>query len=293
MTINNLAVGEYYYKVVEQSKTDWTCAKMTYVVKVTVASNGSVTYSIDGTTATATCELAYLNTYVIPPTTNGTTNPTTETPTVTTEEETTTEEPTTTTENETTTEEPTTTTENETTAEPTITETESPKPETTTEPTTSGEIIIVTTEIPTVPTISEPTEPSVVPYEPERETTVRSVEPITPVMLDTPYGNLTYYDEIPSHAIPLVNGWFAVDIGENIYEIFDQNGVPLGFVVLGDGESIEDWKDYDNLTPFSVLIPEVQKPNPITGDNLVLLIAGAMLVFILLFALAARKKRKT
>ena len=111
------------------------------------------------------------------------------------------------------------------------------------------------------------TEPSTEPY----------IEPPTePEIIDE---NEEIYEEedMGDGRIPLRNGWFAIDLGDNLYEIFDENGVPLGYVQLEDGEDIEDWEDYDRLIPLWGLNPvEIPEPtedeaprvNPKTRDTL-------------------------
>ena len=83
---------------------------------------------------------------------------------------------------------------------------------------------------------------------------------------------------MPDDAIPLNNGWFAVDLGNNLYEIFSENGTPLGFAQLKDGESIEDWEDYDSLIPLGGLSEEPIKNNPGTGDRIIFVLLGLLLV---------------
>ena len=59
----------------------------------------------------------------------------------------------------------------------------------------------------------------------------------------------------PEDMIPLDNGDFAVELEDNLYEIFDKNGVPLSEIRLEDGESIEDIKNTENIEEYSNLIP--------------------------------------
>jgi len=95
--------------------------------------------------------------------------------------------------------------------------------------------------------------------------------------------------------IPLANGWFAKDLGDGLYEIFDSNGVPLGYIQLKDGENIEDFEDWDRLVPLFPFpdedVTEAPKPIPKTGD--ILMIAIFMLVTAAFgIGVALRKKVK-
>ena len=94
---------------------------------------------------------------------------------------------------------------------------------------------------------------------------------------------------MPDEAIPLPNGWFAADLGEGYYEIFDANGTAKGIVILADDIDIQDC-DIDfieaNLIPLGDIqdVPEEPaRPNPQTGDalwvvlGLLLTAAGAVI----------------
>lgn len=67
--------------------------------------------------------------------------------------------------------------------------------------------------------------------------------------------------------IPLGNGYFAVDLGDNLYEIFDENGVPLGYIRLANDEKIEEWTDFENLIPYADMTIHEAVNNPKTGKN--------------------------
>jgi len=106
---------------------------------------------------------------------------------------------------------------------------------------------------------------------------------------------IEYYEDMPTDRIPLKNGWFAVDLGDGLYEIFDSNGTPLGFIQLKPGENIEDFDDWDRLVPL-IPFPDEKEPEPPkkipqTGD--ILMIAIFMLIAAVLgIAVAVRKKAK-
>lgn len=216
----------------------------------------------------------------------------------------------------TTTEEPTTTTEpsvdetpsdenatEEETEEDTIEETieEPTEPENTTEPQTQQTIDepttteeITTTELPTNPAISEtsPQMPIMQRTEPtEPTTTADSV--ILPEGIEL--AEYEDFEELLNSAIPLANGWLAVDLGGDIWQIFDENFIPLGVFMMSDGEEIEDI-DIEfiemNLIPLAGVMtyeeaataaietiesgetaPEPVRDNPQTGDNIYVLLA--------------------
>ena len=189
---------------------------------------------------------------------------------------TTTTEPETTTEDETTTENET---EDETTTEPTIDDTteddttESETDESSTEPTiaqTTGEG--TTTESVTEPALDEPT---------TIESTAGTTEQTTAARTVVIPENLELYDEMPNGAVPLSNGWFAVELNDmGWWEIFDMSGVPLGVIFVPDGVDISDIDISfieQNLIPFgnvtattAVEVTELAKTprdNPPTGDS--------------------------
>ncbi|MCL2816403.1 MAG: hypothetical protein FWD23_17550, partial [Oscillospiraceae bacterium] len=148
------------------------------------------------------------------------------------------------------------------------------------------------TQIPTEPTIDEPTiEPAtttIIPTEP-------ATQPTVPVLISA--GDFEYYEDMPDFGIPLSNGWFAVDLGDGLYEIFGENGVPLGFVWF-DGD-ITDWEDFDDLIPFAnflwpdeaVAEPE-PKPVPKTGDGLDVIFSMLVLMALGAFSGISLLRRK-
>lgn len=81
---------------------------------------------------------------------------------------------------------------------------------------------------------------------------------------------------MPDTALPLTNGWFAVDLGDDLWMLFDENQLPLGFVLLSEDDDIEffDWEG--NLIPLGLFLFDEEgriigtqaKENPKTGDAL-------------------------
>lgn len=112
------------------------------------------------------------------------------------------------------------------------------------------------------------------------------------------------YEDIPDNAVPLSNGWFAVHLGNDIYEIFDENGVPLGLVVLEDTEDIKEWKNFDNLIPLTdltfITIPEkITEKNtntpshaPQTDDSIIFALLKIIIICILAVVIIEKKLRR-
>jgi hypothetical protein len=193
---------------------------------------------------------------------------------------------------------PTTSEEPETeTTEPTTTEVETTEietsTETVTEPTeeTTTELMTELAPIPTEPVIVmaiSAVEPRVKPTAEIIEFTIESanIVPLANFPADSsetdetaeeePPADNIFYEIMPEDLIPLNNGWFAKDLGDGLYEIFDNNCAPLGIVEINDGESIEDWDDYDNFIPLANTtpddttekVPDLPIPSPQTGDNI-------------------------
>ena len=106
-------------------------------------------------------------------------------------------------------------------------------------------------------------------------------------------------EELQERGVPLANGWFAVDLGNNYWEIFDENGVPLGVIYLSDNEDIQTLDiEYieANITPLANIMtaaeeaeilaaakeeePAIEKAprvNPKTRDNLIYLFFGLLI----------------
>ena len=92
---------------------------------------------------------------------------------------------------------------------------------------------------------------------------------------------------LEENATPLSNGWFAVDLGEDWWEIFDDSGVPLGVFNFADYEgNIEDMDvtiiEF-NIVPLSNVMTAAEaeaaeKNNPSTGDSLYIILALLVLM---------------
>ena len=112
-------------------------------------------------------------------------------------------------------------------------------------------------------------------------------------------------ETLPRTMITLDNGWVAeYDEEEDLWYIYDENGVPLGFIKLQDDVShIEDLEDItSHLIPFAnyeaeepatpefspqtdetqtidtVIEKQAPKSNPKTSDNVISLILMAVLM---------------
>jgi len=96
--------------------------------------------------------------------------------------------------------------------------------------------------------------------------------------------------------IVLENGWIAESLGDNLYIIYDKNGVPLGYIQLFNGDDINTVDIAGKLIPIDNLKPEPPAPlrsNPKTGDNLLLLLFGLLICGgILAAAQNSRNSRK-
>jgi len=131
---------------------------------------------------------------------------------------------------------------------------------------------------PTQPPIEEPTTapPTSPPKTPPPQPPIPSgLKPYEPDDLE----------DLKDNSTPLINGWFAVELEDDWWEIFDENGKTIGVIYLPGG--INDYDvDYikDNIKPLP-------KPNPPTGDS-------AVTIFVLLAITAAaatvifKKRRK-
>jgi len=105
--------------------------------------------------------------------------------------------------------------------------------------------------------------------------------------------------------VPIGKGWFAeYNEDEDLWYIFDENGIPLGTVKLPDGMSIWEF-DFDNwLPPLAVIAiaedvgepitaPEVTKTSPQTGDGNIHLIWLFMTSLPVISYMIFAKKRRT
>jgi pilin isopeptide linkage protein len=260
-TVTGLEAGKTYtYRIYETGgATNWTYDTTTRVVTITVSDSLYVSVYI-----TPSNSLTFTNRYTPPP------PPETEPPT----ERETAPPPTTRDRDR---DRPTTTPQ---TNPPTTTPQTNPpgtNPPTTLPPTTEPPITDPVSEPETEPYTEPATEPETEPYiepptEPETVTEPEEVE------------------EVEEIRIPLANGWYAVPLGDDMYEIFDENGVPLG-VIHFEGD-IEDWNDWDSLIPLISMTPEPPKSNPPTGDDSFPIFFGMLAVTSVAAALVIRKKSK-
>ena len=223
-------------------------------------------------------------------------------PTTTAEPPTTTEAPTTvapttvaTTTEVPTTEAPTTqgpaTEESSTTQNPTTEEESSSTPPTIPEPTAEEPVI---EDVPLVGIIEEePESTTVVPTAATTRPPVRATEPF----IDRRWRETEEYEEV-SELIPIGNSlWAKYDEDEDIWYIYDENGVPLGYIILPEGEDIEEYDVVGNLIPLGNFeLPEPaepqKKPNPNTGDMPYLTLIFAALCAIALNIARKRLKAK-
>ena len=297
--------GDYAYTIKETSlnSTNWTVDKNVYSVTVSIIETAGV-LSIDEINYQNDESPTFINTYKesepFPPdepSTTTTEEPTTETTDDTTEDDTGTttedgsEEETTEdiggTTDETTTEPTVEDTTDDTTEDDTGTTTESTIDETTTERQTG------TTETSTEPTIGDTTESTTEtattsPTEPQTTTGANQITVVLPdgIVLILEVEDMEWLE---TYAIPLSNGWFAVDLDEDSWwEIFSEHGVPLGVVFLPD---VIDIAELDiefiilNLIPISNVITaekpvENPRDNPPTGDSIYAIFGLLMLTVI-------------
>jgi len=132
----------------------------------------------------------------------------------------------------------------------------------------------------------------------EEPTTTAAAPPPTTTPPEIPPGlTLFEYEDLEDlldNSMPLANGWLAVDLDDDWWEIFDENGTPLGVIFL-PGE-IYDY-DFDfiftNILPLAVMAvpeppqerPQPRSKNPQTGDavfallGLLALAAAAAVIF--------------
>jgi len=267
-SLQNLAAGNtYYYQIdeINNAGTNWIYDTTPRVVTVSVDSNLNVLRNItSGSTLTFTNRYSPLS--PPPPTTQTptTTEPTTPPPTTTESPPTTTPTPTTTTEKK----DDTTTTEPETTTAPSTQSTieETTEAETTIVETTTIEEIPTTTE----PTTESPTEPTIAEPDPEKD-------------------DDEWFEE-PYKRIPLNNGWYAeYDEDEDLWYIYDEDGSPQGTVKLPEGMDIEDYDFGGNFIPFGNMPP---KPNPETGDYIIVGLIALFMTGGFIPAMVIRKKIK-
>ena len=100
-----------------------------------------------------------------------------------------------------------------------------------------------------------------------------------------------------SNAVLLSNGWYAVKLADNLWQIVTENGVVLGVLHISDDDIIIEEYDIEYIIQNMILkenvmtyeeaiangIIENPKGNPATGDSIIIL----LLVLILICAGAA------
>jgi|GEM_PF-3382700 len=138
---------------------------------------------------------------------------------------------------------------------------------------TTVEIMMSTIEPSVVETPHSTELPSEYPIETQTEVPIEtSLETIPDVMEFTPEPSVVSETITPSSAILLSNGFFAVEAEENLFQIYDENGTPLGYIRVPEGDDIENMDIEANLIPLSdVAIDstgevEAIKGNPVTGE---------------------------
>ena len=174
-------------------------------------------------------------------------------------------------------------TEDETEDDITITTTEE---ETTTESSTELSINETTTNEFTTESLTEQITDATIP-EDNTTTQVRPEIPSEPAVLPE---DMELFEEMPDNAIALANGWFGADLGDGWWEIFNENGVPLGVFYLPDGESIADLDIAFiklNLIPLANVTAEIPatvteppRDNPQTGDSIYSILVLLMLTLV-------------
>ena len=143
--------------------------------------------------------------------------------------------------------------------------------------------------IPTIPDISNIPDIPVIPQIPAYTATATS-----PLIVSN---EIVMLNEMSRNAIKLENGWYADPLGNNYWEIFDENGIPVGMVLLPEGEDIMSYDVKHNLIvsrevsvtententeiseiPETSDLTEVFKDNPRTGDsvNFIFVLFGFM-----------------
>ncbi|GHV12002.1 hypothetical protein FACS1894219_04130 [Clostridia bacterium] len=303
--------GIYGYLVREEPiaaaaiASGWSADDTVYFVKVEVTNNSGTLsadvkyYTPSADTAgtwdvydfTANDSIKFVNSYTEPTTPTNPTDPVI--PPVTTAAPTTTTTTPTTTESSTTTTTPAATTmvpPGSTTMTPTVTATTLAVTTTLSSAPTTSNVPVTTGEQATQPTIEEPTATV------EQTTQSSITESVT---ISTEPATVSTVS-VTTPRVTLSNGWTAEDLGDGLWEIFDENGVPLGYIHLPEGESIEEYDIENNLTPLGNLTPQIEKlyeidtkENPETSDNLTFMLALFAFIALSVSLIAfAGKKRK-
>jgi len=90
------------------------------------------------------------------------------------------------------------------------------------------------------------------PDEPTTATTV-TTKPVIPY--DLVLFEFENFEELLENTTPLDNGWFALKLDGDWWEIFDENGVPFGVVHLPDGGDINEYDlefIEENIIPLEI-----------------------------------------
>ena len=116
---------------------------------------------------------------------------------------------------------------------------------------------------------------------------------------------------MPENAVPLANGWFAFELDEFIWAIFDENGASLGVMIFEDDDWDWEFVDFDNMIPlesftfldranrapplaaeiFGENPGETPRTNPQTDDNAVKALIWIGMIFAIVPASAAASKK--
>lgn len=101
------------------------------------------------------------------------------------------------------------------------------------------------------------------------------VPPVPPNLADVAESDILHPAQLPS-------GYSAVQVEDNIYIIYDDSGIPLGYVIVPEGMTLDDINIMDELIPFGV--PVFSLTNPKTGDRINFLLVEVAITIIILCA---------
>ena len=170
--------------------------------------------------------------------------------------------------------------------------TETTEPSETTESPSETEKPDVTTE-PDVTTSPKETTESPEDTKSPEETTGPDEETASPEETTSPDETKTPEDPADPPVIPNVPEGYTVELmPEGYYMVYDENGVPLGFFYLPEGESLETFDIMGNLIPLGQL-----PYSPQTGDiprNLLVFncfLFGSLIIINVLLTIADRKRK--
>jgi hypothetical protein len=99
---------------------------------------------------------------------------------------------------------------------------------------------------------------------------------ITPIVISNDLlGDVDFYEEMPDNTIPLMDGLFALQVDDTIWQIFNAFGLPLGYISFPPDIEI-NVKDWDiifinsNLIPLSSFIfPHDTQEAGITAESVI------------------------